>query len=60
LQDILWYNPLLHIIGMMRSGFYSNYDATYASPSFVIAVSGVCLFLGVILLGRYHRVILNR
>jgi capsular polysaccharide transport system permease protein len=60
LQDILWYNPLLHIIGIMRSGFYSNYDATYASPSFVIAVSGVCLFLGVILLGRYHRVILNR
>lgn len=60
LKEILWYNPLLHVIGIMRSGFYSNYDANYASAPYVIGVSTFCLFLGVVLLGRYHRVILNR
>ena len=26
-QAILWWNPLLHVIGLMRSGFYGSYDA---------------------------------
>jgi len=60
LQNILWYNPLMHITGLMRSGFYSNYEAGYVSISYVLAVSIVCLFLGIVLMGRYHRVILNR
>lgn len=60
LQGILWYNPLLHITGLMRRGFYSNYDASYFSVTYVVSVSIVCLFLGVVLLGRFHRTILNR
>lgn len=60
LQSILWYNPLLHITGLMRRGFYSNYDAAYFSATYVIGLSVVCLFLGIVLLGRFHRTILNR
>ncbi|MBB3995904.1 capsular polysaccharide transport system permease protein [Sulfitobacter undariae] len=60
IQNILWYNPLLHITGLMRRGFYGNYDATYFDASYVIGVSLICLFLGVVLLGRFHRDILNR
>jgi capsular polysaccharide transport system permease protein len=60
LQDILWYNPLLHITGLMRRGFYGNYEASYVSVTYVILCASVCMFLGVVLLARYHRVILNR
>jgi capsular polysaccharide transport system permease protein len=60
LQSVLWYNPIMHITGLMRTGFYSNYEASYVSISFVVGVSVICLFLGVVLMGRYHRVILNR
>lgn len=60
LQDILWYNPLLHLTGLMRRGFYGSYSASYVSLTYVLMVSSICLFLGVVLLGRYHRVILNR
>jgi len=60
LQSVLWYNPVMHITGLMRTGFYSNYEASYVSISFVVGVSVICLFLGVVLMGRYHRVILNR
>ncbi|MEL6419311.1 MAG: ABC transporter permease, partial [Pseudomonadota bacterium] len=59
-QDILWYNPLIHIIGLMRSGFYPTYEATYFSAAYVVSVSLLCLFMGVVLLRRYHRDILTR
>ncbi|MGB5863423.1 MAG: ABC transporter permease [Sulfitobacter sp.] len=59
-QGILWYNPLIHITGLMRQGFYSSYEASYVSIPYVVSVAGICLFLGVMLMGRYHRVILNR
>ena len=59
-QDILWYNPLIHIIGMMRTGFYPTYAAPQVEPLYVLIVSLVLLALGQILLGRYHREILNR
>lgn len=58
-QDYLWYNPLIHVIGLMRRGFYSNYDASYVSLPYVSAISLVCLFLGLLFLRRYNRELLN-
>ncbi|MDX1779817.1 MAG: ABC transporter permease [Thalassovita sp.] len=59
-QNILWYNPLLHITGLMRSGFYPTYSASYVSIPYVLLSSMTLLALGLILTGRYHRDILNR
>jgi capsular polysaccharide transport system permease protein len=59
-QDILWYNPLVHIIGLMRTGFYPTYSASYVDLTYVFAVSLTILAMGLILMRRYHRVILNR
>ncbi len=59
-REILWYNPLVHVIGLMRTGFYSTYSASYVNVTFVLGVSLACLVMGLILLGRYHRDILNR
>jgi capsular polysaccharide transport system permease protein len=59
-QDLLWYNPLVHIIGIMRRGFYPTYDAAWASPTYVLAFSLVPLVIGLFLLRRYHSDILNR
>ena len=58
-QDILWYNPLMHITGLMRTGFYSTYSPTYISATYVTAVSMVCLAMGLLLMRRHHRSILN-
>jgi capsular polysaccharide transport system permease protein len=58
-QTILWWNPLVHVIGLVREGFYANYRADYVNEVFVILVALITLALGVILLGRYHRDILN-
>ncbi|MEO0465145.1 MAG: ABC transporter permease [Pseudomonadota bacterium] len=58
-QDYLWYNPLMHVTGVMRTGFYSTYDAPYVSVTYHFSISLVLTVLGLILLGRYHRYILN-
>lgn len=58
-SDFLWYNPLVHVIGLMRRGFYGTYDATYVSPAYVTGLSLVCLTAGLVLLRRNHRDLLN-
>lgn len=58
-RDILWFNPLLHITGEMRSGFYPMYEAAYVSLAFVLLTAMCLLSLGMLLLHRYHRKILN-
>ena len=60
LQNILWYNPIMHVTGLMRRGFYTTYEASYVSVSYVLLFATICGFLGIVLMGRYHRVILNR
>lgn len=59
-QDFLWYNPLVHIVGIMRRGFFGIYDASWASPVYVFGLSAVLALLGFVLLGRYYRFIANR
>lgn len=59
-RDWLWYNPLVHIIGLTRAGFYPTYEASYVTPLYVYGVSIGCALTGLILLRRYHRDILQR
>lgn len=59
-RDFLWYNPLIHIIGLMRRGFYGTYDADYVSVTYVASVSLGCLALGLVLLRRHHQDLLSR
>lgn len=58
-RDILMWNPLAHIIMVMRSGFYGTYDAVYASPSYVFTCAVIPGVLGLLLLYRYHKDILE-
>lgn len=58
-SNVLWYNPLVHVIGMMRRGFYPGYDATYVSASYVFAVAFGLTMVGLLFLNRYHRALLN-
>jgi len=58
-QDLLWWNPLLHIIGEMRRGFYPMYDANYVSRIYVLLVSLALLTFALLLLRRFHRELLD-
>ncbi len=58
-RSILWFNPLMHVTGEMRRGVYPMYDADYVSPAFVMLIGLAAMVMGCVLLGRYHRDILN-
>lgn len=59
-QTVLWYNPLLHMTGLMRMGFYPMYRPDYISWTFVGMCIVIPMALGLLLLHRYHRELLNR
>lgn len=58
-QDLLWYNPLLHVVGVTRAGFYATYRIDYVSVTLVTGVASVTLLLGLMLLWRHHRSLLE-
>jgi capsular polysaccharide transport system permease protein len=54
-RDWLWFNPLIHIVGLMRAGFYPNYDASYVSVHYVALISLIPGVIGFLFLRRYYR-----
>lgn len=56
--DLLWFNPLVHVVGIMRDGFYPYYAPDYVSPAYVLGVAAACFIAGMFLLWRHHRDIL--
>ncbi|SHI07523.1 ABC transporter permease [Marivita hallyeonensis] len=58
-RDLLGWNPLIHIVGLVRRGLYPGYDAGYVSVPYVLALGlGAALLAGIGLL-RWHRDILS-
>lgn len=49
-QELLWWNPVLHLVGLMRRGVYGIYPADYVSTGYVMALSLGLLLLGLLLL----------
>ena len=58
-RDLILLNPLTHVIAEMRAGLYPTYDARYISPLYVYAVGLTFLFIGMLLLYRHHRFLIN-
>ena len=58
-QNFLWWNPVLHVIALVRRGFYPTYHASFVSVSYVCGVSLVLLVLSLLLLRRYYQRVLE-
>jgi capsular polysaccharide transport system permease protein len=58
-RDWLWWNPLNHVVGLLRAGLYPGYRADYAEPLYVLAVALVPLVLGLLMLRREARDLLH-
>ena len=60
IQAVLWWNPLMHVVSIMRSGFYPAYDAAFAAPAFPLGVSAAALMTGALLIRRVRSRILDQ
>jgi len=58
-RDYLWFNPLIHLVGLMRAGLYATYDAEYASITYVLGISLFLFLIGMHILRRYVRDAMN-
>lgn len=59
LQAILWWNPLIHIVGTLRVGFYPEYDAPYISWLYVVMLSLALMTIGLVNLRTSNKFIIN-
>lgn len=58
--DYLWFNPIVHIAGLMRDGFYPFYQPTYVSVAYPLGIAAFATTAGLLLLNRFHRDILDK
>jgi len=59
-QSILWWNPLVHIVGVMRTGFYGTYDSSYVSYPYVLGISLGSFVIGAYLLRRHASFLIEQ
>ncbi|SDK62837.1 ABC transporter permease [Paracoccus chinensis] len=58
-RDVLWWNPVLHLVGLMRRGIYGVYPADYVNEGYVVTLSLILLVSGLLLLWRRYRDLLE-
>lgn len=58
-QEVLWYNPVMHTVGLMREGLYPTYQGEYISIAYVMLISLITLFFGLLLLVRHFKRLLE-
>lgn len=59
-QSILWWNPLMHVTGYVRTGFYPTYYASYISLEYCFGIALTLIMTGLLFLQTYHKKLLNR
>lgn len=59
-QNILWWNPVLHATGLVRTGFYPSYNASYVSLIYCFGLAMTLIAFALLLLWTRHEKILNR
>lgn len=59
-REWLWFNPIVHCVGMLRHGVYSTYHASYVSVAYVMVFSLITGLVGLLLLHRYRTSLLER
>ncbi len=49
LRDILWFNPLLHVIEILRSGYFADYTSRFADISVIVFAAGGFYFASLLI-----------
>ena len=58
-QKILWWNPLIHGTGIVRTGFFPTYDAAYVSLPYLFGFGLVLTALGLLLMRAHYKKVLE-
>ncbi|MBV7380181.1 ABC transporter permease [Maritimibacter dapengensis] len=59
-QNILYWNPLMHVVSLGRAAVYPRYDAAFVSTTYVMLFIMLLLVPGLLLVRQHHDRLLNR
>jgi capsular polysaccharide transport system permease protein len=59
-QAVLWWNPMVHVIAVMRTGFYGAYEPHFVSLPYVLGVAGITFSVGAYLLRRHSAFLIEQ
>src|SRR5690606_23977415 len=59
IRTVLYWNPLVHVVGETRRGFYPAYDGDYVALGLVLATGVVTFLLGAALLVRHRSFVIE-
>jgi capsular polysaccharide transport system permease protein len=52
-REILMWNPMIHVVGLFRQGFYPNYRAAYIDMQYIVGLAIFSLIFGFILVWMF-------
>ena len=59
-QDVLWFNPIVHVTGWSRTGFFPTYEASYVSLTYGFGLALVLIFLGLVFMRAHYTTVLEQ
>lgn len=59
-QMFFWYNPLIHVTGHSRTGFFSTYEPEYINLFYIYAFGAIPMLFGAILLYGYGKAMMYK
>lgn len=59
-QKILWWNPLIHVTGLMRDGFFPTYDGPHISLVYGYGCGLTLTALGLLFLRAHYKAVLEQ
>lgn len=59
LQALLYWNPLIHVVGASRKAFFPTYDGTYVNIGYAYAVGILAFLIGAALLVRHRSFVIE-
>jgi capsular polysaccharide transport system permease protein len=60
LQAVLWWNPLVHVLAVMRAGFYGTYEPQFVSYPYVLGWVLAMFFVGGYLIRRHQAFLIEQ
>ena len=59
-QGFIWWNPVLHVTGLMRAGFFGSYDPAWVAPLYVLGIAATLFLAGGWLLRRHASFLIEQ
>ncbi len=58
--NVLWWNPLIHLTGLFRTGVYPSYHPQFIEPLYVLGIALASFVVGLFFLSVYSNDIVNQ